>query len=188
MFSREAIIRKLLGCFEVFLLMPVGIKRFEGSRAEAIKSFVIPIVLLPFIMIVLVAMSPGYSVNLLVLIHLIRIIVTVILGLAAVYFLAMQFGKVEYFYKFLNVSNWYNIPSVIFLSPIIFAFMMGYDMGAMESYAVFLTLIGVLYSSFVITHVFKLPWELGGFIAIVCLAIDQNVFGFALYIRDWVSI
>ena len=188
MFSRDEILRKLLGCFEVFLFMPRGVDRFGSSRKQALKSFFIPILLLPLVMLVMVGLSPGYSWNLLIAIHLIRTVATIALGLGAVYFLTAQFGRSECFYKFLNVSNWYSIPTVILTFPIITAFMFGYDMSLMESYAVFITILGVVYMAFMVRYVFRLPWEIGGFIAIVCLAIDQNLFGVALYVRDWVSI
>ncbi len=188
MFSRDEMLRKLLGCFEVFLFMPRGVDRFEGTREQAIKSFVVPIVLLPFTMIVMVALSSGYSWNLLIAVHFVRIVITFALAIAAVYFLVKQFNRGEYFYKFLNVSNWFNVPAVALTLPIIGALMMGYDMSVMESYAVFVTILGVVYMAFMVSYVFRLPWEIGGFVAIVCLAIDQNLFGVALYVRDWVSI
>ena len=188
MFSKDEIFRKLLGCFEVLLFMPRGVNRFEGSKEQAIKSFIVPIVLLPLMLIVMVALSPGYSWNLLIVIHLVRTVVTIALGLMAVYFLTVQFKRSEYFYKFLNVSNWFNVSNVALTFPIIGALLLGYDMTIMESYAIFVTILSVVYMAFMVSHVFRLPWELGSFIAIVCLAIDQNIFGVALYVRDWVSI
>lgn len=188
MFTREEVKRKLLGCFEILLFMPAGVQRFEGGREQAMKSFIIPVVMLPFLLIVLVALSPEYAWALTVFVHFVRIVVTLAAVLGVVYLLAKQFKKEEYFYKFLNVSNWCNVPSVLFTVPILYAFLMGHDIEALESYAVFVTLIGVFYSAFVMTHSFKVPWELGGFMAVAVLAIDQNIFIFANYVRDIMSL
>lgn len=188
MFSRDEIVQKLLGCFEIFLFMPRGIDRFESTKSQAIKSFLIPIILLPFTMIVMIALSSGYSWNLLISVHSVRVVVSLALALGAIYFLVLQFNRVEFFYKFLNAFNWFNIPAVALTFPIIGALLLGYDTSIMESYAIFLTLLGVVYTAFIVSYAFRLPWELGGFIAILCLAIDQNMFSLALYVRDWVSI
>lgn len=188
MFSREEILRKLFGCFEILLFMPRGIERFGPGKSAAVKSFLVPVYLLPFVFVSIIALSDGYSINLLVSIHSVRIIATLILGLLAIYFLALQFRREEFFYKFLNVSNWFNVPLAVFTLPILAAYILGYNMHNLESYAVFITILGFVYTAFIISHAFRLPWELGGFMSIVILAIDQNLFSIALYIRDWASI
>ncbi len=188
MFSRKDIFNNLLGCFEVLIFMPAGLQRFKNSCEAAIKSFIIPLFLLPFTMLVMVALSSEYPWNLLVFVHLVRILLTLIFALCAIYLLIAQFEKTEYFYRFLNVSNWSNISSMLLLSPVLFGFLVGADMASFEAYSVFLTLLGVMYSGFIITYSFKLPWQLGGFIAVVALAIDQHMFQLAVYVLDWVSV
>ncbi len=189
MFTKEEIKRSLLGCFEVVLFMRAGVERFEGTREAAIRSFLIPLFLLPVTLLALIALSEGFSASLLLSLHTIRIVLSVVLFFAAVYFLSKQYDRGKYFYKFVTVANWINIPSMILVMPIVFAlFVQGVDMESMKVYAVFITMLGYVYSAFIITHCFRFPWEMGGFIAIIGLAIDQNLLEFATYIRDVVAV
>lgn len=188
MFSKNEWKQNLLGCLEVFLFMRQGIYRYSEERADAIKSFIIPVILLPFILAVMAVMSSGFSISVLVMLHLIRIVLTVLMFFAAVYYLSRQFGRNQYFYRFMTVSNWSNIPGVLMVMPILLGLLLGYDMAIFENYAIFITLVGYVYSAFIITHCFRLPWEMGGFIAIVGLAIDQNLLDITLYIRDMVAV
>ena len=188
MFTKEEWKYNLVGCMEILLFMPAGVDRFKSSRSAAIKSFIVPIVLLPILLAVMVAMSAGFSLGLLISLHLVRIVLSAVLFFAVVYFLSKQFERQEHFYKFVNVVNWSNIPGVLLILPILGALMMGYDMAALESYAVFITIVGYIYSAFILTHCFRFPWEMGGFIAIVGLAIDQNLLDVTVYIRDLIAV
>tara|TARA_R110002072_G_scaffold71113_3_gene170915 strand:- start:41 stop:610 length:570 start_codon:yes stop_codon:yes gene_type:complete len=188
MFTKQEWKQNLLGCLEIFLFMPNGVERFSNTRGDAIKSFIIPLALLPIVMAVMVAMSAGFSITTLLSLHLIRMIVTIALFLSVVYFLSKQFERNQYFHRFLIVSNWSNIPGMIMTLPILAALIFGYDMAELESYAIFITIVGYVYSAFIITHCFRLPWEMGGFIAIVGLAIDQNLLDLTVYVRDMVAV
>jgi len=57
-------------------------------------------------------------------------------------------------------------------------------MTVLKNYAIFITMLGYVYCAFVLTHTFRIPWEMGGFIAIVGLAIDQNMLEITTQIRD----
>lgn len=187
MFTKAEWKNNLLGCLEVFLFMPKGLERFSGEARDAFRSLIIPAVLLPLVLVTMVAMSPGFSPSLLISLHALRIVAALVLFLTVVYFFMRQYEREEHFFKFLNVSNWCNIPGVILVMPILVALMTGAEMSAMESYAVFITLVGYVYSAFVLTHCFRLPWELGGFIAIVGLAIDDNLLHLTVYVRDLIA-
>ena len=188
MFSRQEWKQNLLGCLEVFLFMRSGIERYCESREAAIKSFIIPVILLPFILAVMVAMSSGFSVSLLLSLHFLRVVLTILMFFTAVYFLCKQFRRHQFFYRFMTVSNWSNIPGVLMVMPILVGILAGYDMAVFENYAIFITLVGYVYSAFIITNCFRLPWEMGGFIAIVGLAIDQNLLDITIYIRDMIAV
>ena len=188
MFTKKEWKYNLVGCMEIFLFMPAGVGRFKSSRSAAIKSFVVPIALLPILLAVMAAMSAGFSLGILLSLHMVRIILAAVLFFAVVYFLSKQFERQEHFYKFLNVVNWSNIPGMFLTLPILGALVMGYDMTALESYAVFITIVGYVYLAFILTHCFRFPWEMGGFIAIVGLAIDQNLLDVTVYIRDLIAV
>ena len=76
--------------------------------------------------------------------------------------------------RFVTVNNWMNIPSAILLFPVLVCLVLGVDRSAYENYALFITLVGYVYTGFIISKSFKLPWEMGAFIAIMGLAIDQH--------------
>ncbi|MCB1783704.1 MAG: hypothetical protein KDI13_06870 [Alphaproteobacteria bacterium] len=184
MFTKEEIRRNLLGCFEIMLFIPYGVERFETSRSDAVKSFIITLLLLPPSLLVMAALSQGYSWNLLFSLHTARFFVTMAAFLGAVYFLAKQLGRQEHFFRFVTISNWINIPTVLLCAPIMIGFFIGGDMTVLKNYAIFITMLGYVYCAFVLTHTFRIPWEMGGFIAIVGLAIDQNMLEITTQIRD----
>lgn len=184
LFTKTECKLNFIGCMEILLFMPVGVGRFNPSRSAAVRSFIVPILLLPILLAVMVAMSAGFPLGLLIFLHMTRIILATALFFVVVYFLSKQFERQEHFYKFVNVVNWSNIPGVLLTLPILVALIMGYDITAFESYAVFTTIVGYVYLAFILTHCFRLPWEMGGFIAIIGLAIDQNLLDITAYIRD----
>jgi len=187
MFSKREIKSNLLGCLELTLFMRRGVVRFESSRVAAIKSFLITLLVLPPTLAVMVALSEGYAASLLVTLHAIRIVLSMVLFLGAVYFITKQYDRQSYFYKFINIFNWMNIPGIILCLPILSIIITGASIEAFESYAVFITLLGYVYGAFIITHTFRIPWEMGGFIAIISLAIDQNALELTTHIRDMLS-
>lgn len=187
MFTKEEWKKNLLGCFEIVLFMPAGVQRFSKDRQDAIRSFLIPLIILPFTLMLFVLMSSGFSWSFILSLHFVRMVLTLLLFITAVYFLTKQFGRDRYFYQFLSAINWFNIPSLLLTLPILWGLMQGIEMSYFESYAVFVTLLGYVFSAFIITHAFRIPWEMGGFIAIVGLAIDQNLLDLALYVRDTIG-
>lgn len=177
MFTKQEIKQNIIGCLEIIIFMRTGVKRFQNvSRISAIKSFVIPVALLPLVLAVLVVTSKeGYSVPFVVSVHLLRIVIGAIIYLSIVYFLSKQLERQEHFCKFLVISNWLSLFDIILVSPILFYIYTGADVTAVEPYAVFSTLLGYVYVAFVVTHTFRIPWEMGGFLAIVGLAVDETM-------------
>lgn len=177
MFSKAEVKSNLIGCAEIFLFMRSGLERFVVSPSAAIKSFIIPLLLMPLVLYVPIAMAEesGFQ-SALIFMHIVRIVLSLGLYLLAVYYLAKQYHREGHFYKFLVIFNWMNIPGLVYLLPIAVGLLAGYPVEMFETYAVFVTLTGYVYLAFVLTHCFRLPWEMGGFIAIVGLAIDDNLF------------
>lgn len=183
MFSRDEIKSNLLGCFEVFLFMRRGMDRFVVSPGAAVKSFVIPIVCLPLTLVVMIGMSQAGMPAVWVFAHVVRMVLSLTLYLLAVYYLVKQYGLEGYFYQFLVAINWMNISGLVFVLPIVGGLLMGADMSSFESYTIFITLASYVYLAFVVTHCFRMPWEMGGFIAIVGMAIDQELLRFLEHVQ-----
>lgn len=174
LFSKDEWKAGLLGCFEVSLFMRQGMARFDDRAGSAVKSFLIPLVLSPLMLAVLIGFSSGYSFVYLLSLHSVRVAVTSCLFLAVVYLMTRQYGREAHFMRFVTVNNWMTIPSTLFLLPVVVCLGLGLDYSAYETYALFVTLAGYVYTAFVIAGCLRLPWEMGGFIAIMGLAIDQN--------------
>ena len=112
MFSGSEWRKNLRGCFEIYLFMSVGVDRFSAAPADAIKSFIIPAVMLPFTLFVILSLpeQSGGSVGIILPLHAVRILLSLGLTLMAVYFLTKQFGREEHFYQFLTCLL-YTSPS-----------------------------------------------------------------------------
>ena len=188
MVTQQEFKQNLLGCFEIFLFMPKGLGRFDVTPEKAIKSFFIPLALMPFILAIIVGLSEDFSPSLVISLNVLRMAFSFLLFLSAVYFLTKQFDRQQHFYRFLMVSNWLNINGLVLVSPILIGIAMGVPSGDFEVYAVFIEIVSYVYSAFVITHCFRLPWEMGGFIAIVGMAINQNMFDLSNYARDMLAV
>lgn len=180
MFTKKEIKQSLLGCFEILLFMKSGIERFETSKASAIKSFVIVLLLFPISVITIMAIKNESNLSLIVLSEAGHMIGATVIFLGFLYYFMKQYNKEEHFWRFITISNWMSIPSLIMLTPIFIGLVTGVEMQHFASFAIFMTLLGYVYKGFVLAHCFKIPWELGGFVAIISLAIDQNLLEFGL--------
>ncbi len=174
MFTRKETVESLKGCSEICLFMSRGISRFPTGAGAAVKSFLIPIILAPIVLAILIGVSSGFSFNYLLALHSARVVLTSALFLAVVYFMSKQYGREEHFFRFVTVNNWMTIPSTLLLLPIMGGLVMGYDYALFETYALFVTILGYIFIGFIVTNSFRLPWEMGGFIAILGMAIEQH--------------
>ena len=177
MFTKQELKQNLIGCFEVALFLRSGVARFQDvSRTHAIKSFLIPIFFLPLIFTVLVITSAeGYSIPFIVSVHLVRIVIGTILGFLMVYFLSKQLDRQKHFYRYIFIVNWFSLLDIIMVAPVLFYIFTGSDVTNIEPYAVFITLLGYVYAAFIITNTFRVPWEMGGFVAIAGMAVDETM-------------
>lgn len=176
MFKRQEIKDNLVGCFEIILFMNRGVERFQHVlKVDAIKSFIIPVFLLPVVFAVLIMTSAeGYSLPFIITVHFARIVLAAIIYFFILYFLSKQLERQKHFCKFLVIGNWISLFDVVLVMPVLFYVFSGADVSGIEAYAVFITLVGYVYLAFIITHVFRIPWEFGGFAAIVGLAVDET--------------
>lgn len=184
MFTRNELKTNLFACFEVFLFMRRGISRFEVSHSAAVKSFIITFLTCPATLILMSYLSPGVSYNLVFSLNMARLIFAGAFFLTAVYFLVQHFGRAQHFYRFMLIWNWMNLPFTLLLLPVLWGIALGSPMENLESYSVFITLTGYVYSAFIITSCFRIPWEMGGFITIIGMAIDHNLWNLTLRIQE----
>lgn len=193
MFSGQEIRKNSIGCAEVMLFMPQGLDRFEVTGGTMIKSFLIPLALMPLALFAIFVLGTDVpkttdmmTTHMLILLHTVRMVLTMALTLGAVYMVARQYDRHKHFGKYVVIANWMNIPFTLLTLPIFVAFFGGFDMESMKSWAIFITIAGYVYTAFVLTHCFRIPWEMGGAVSIVGLAIDQNSFEIANMIQGYI--
>ncbi len=185
MFSKKEIQSSLLGCLEVFLFMDKSIERFDHTRSGAIRSFIIPLIVLPLSLSILFLRPGDYPPELLVTIHTFRFIISFGLFLAAVYYLSLRLNCSDRFYAFISANNWIGVIQFLLLVPcIVFLVRHPGEWEPISSYAIFITIYSYVMLAYVVKCSLRLNWYLGGFVAIIGLAIDQTVLDIANVIRD----
>jgi hypothetical protein len=98
-----------------------------------------------------------------------------------------------------TAGNWMNIPFFLMILPAFIsmvALAMGW--GAYQShaqiveiygpYAIFTTILGYIYTAFMITHIFRVPWEAAGAVTIIGLGIDQSTMQIAELIQRYFAL
>ncbi len=176
--------RHLLGCFEILLFMRSGIDHFDYTRKAALRSFLFPLATLPFVLYIMAFNGEQTAALTFYLLHAVRIIITLALFFGIIYMLTKQLGRDDHFYRFVNAYNWLSLPFIFFFVPIALMLASGdYSADDLNNAAVFVTLLGYVYTGFIATHCFRLPWELGAVIAIFGMFIDQTSFGMGDYLQ-----
>jgi hypothetical protein len=193
-FTKEMIRQALWGCFEIMLFMRSGVNRFSDTREDALRSFMWPVLFLPFAMVsVFLHPSDILSMPWLLLLHLGRMLVTLTLFLVIVYALTIHYGRQGFFFKFVNIFNWMNIPAFVLALPgFVLLGVFSFGAGPFDSlgelieyyrpFEILTILLGYVYLAFILTHALRIPWEIAGFIAIVNMCITETLLDMVLYI------
>ncbi|MCB9983532.1 MAG: hypothetical protein H6861_07670 [Rhodospirillales bacterium] len=183
MFKQGEIRQNLLGCLETALFMRAGLARFCPSRESMMKSFIIPLILLPLTLITVLSAHPAGalsadSMQILAIIYSLRLFVYLGAFLAFVYAMARTMDKLEDFYRFATANNWLAIPAAVLMTPLLILFLNGhYQWTEVYPLMVVITLYSYAYTAFMAMHVMRVPAELGVFIAIAGMAIHQTSLG-----------
>ncbi|HEY8191215.1 MAG TPA: hypothetical protein VIG74_02230, partial [Alphaproteobacteria bacterium] len=114
-FTREEIRRNLLGSLEVALFVTSARSRFGSTPDEALRSFIIPVILLP-VTLFAVYLSPrpelaDQSANIIALLYVLRLFASWVMFLGSVYLLARNVDRNEYFCQFVTAANWLAVPA-----------------------------------------------------------------------------
>ncbi len=180
----------LLGCLETALFMKSGAKRFSNTRSAMIKSFLIPIILLPITLITVLNAHPDASLSaqsaqILIAVYALRLFVYLTAFLAFVYGLARTMDKMDNFYRFATANNWLTIPAAVIMIPLLGMFLAGnHDWASVYPLMVVITLYSYAYTAFMAAAVMRIPYEFAGFIAIAGMAIHQS----SLDVMKWVAV
>jgi hypothetical protein len=179
-FSRKEIKNNLLGSLEVALLIPGAEKRFGDTPDEAIRSFLVPILLFPLSMVgIFLFPTPameGHSQNMITILYSLRFAISWALFFGCIYWLAGQYDRKERFCKFVIASNWISVPAIAICLPVLGLVLSGrYSADELYPFTVCLMLYTYVFTAFMAGRVLRLPWEMGAFIAIIGMATDNCV-------------
>ncbi len=173
----------LLGCLEIALFMPRGAQRFCADYRGMLRSFAIPVLVLPLTLATMIAAHPdpdltSDSAKILMVIYSLRTVVYLGLYLSLVYVMAKSMDRLESFYRFATANNWLALPATVLIAPLAFMFMNGaYSWDEVYPMMVFITLYSYAYTAFMATYVMRIPLEMACFIAIAGMAIHQTSLG-----------
>lgn len=189
LFPRGEIKRNLLGCLEIALLMRQGRNRFGSSYEEAIRSFIIPILVSPVVLMVIM-LFPAPEVteisrNTLALMYALRMAAVTVLFLGAVWWIVGEIDRREYFLKFVIASNWLSIPATMLILPCIWLVFAGtYTWNELYPFTCVLMGYSYLFTAFMASCVLRIPIELAGFITFISYAVNTHT----LEIMNWIGL
>lgn len=188
-YTKEEVKKNLLGSIEVALFMPVARERFGNSFEEAMRSFLIPTLLLP-VTLLFVFMFPkpelaDASANTIAILYSLRMIATWGLFLGSVYWLAKNVNRKDYFYQFVIATNWLAIPATLAYVPAAWLLLSGaYSWQELYPFVVSLTVYTYAFTAFMAAYVLRVPWELAGFIAVISVMVDNYTSDLISFVSD----
>jgi len=188
-FTKEEVKRNLLGSLEVALFMPIARKRFSTDADEAIRSFIIPTLLLP-VTLMFVYMFPkpelaDDSANTIALLYSLRMLLTWGMFLGSVYWLTKNLGRKEYFCQFVIASNWLTIPATLIYFPVAWMMLSGaFDWQQMYPFMFSIMIYTYAFTTFMAAYVLRVPWELAGFITMISIMVNNYTADLISFLGD----
>lgn len=173
----------VLGTLEAALFMPKCGERFEGRVPALQRSFLVPLLLLPFSSMIFIAAHPAESLDeasrlMLAAVYALRILIYMGLFLGSMLILARRLHKGRDFLRFAEAHNWLVLPAFIVTLPLCAAYMAGvYEWGEIYPMLVIASLYGYACLAYAAARIFQLPLELGVSIAAFALILNQTALG-----------
>lgn len=188
MFAKGEIKRSLLGCLEFALLMRQGRTRFGSSYDEAVRSFIIPILLSPpILLVILLYPAPELSElsrDTLALIFALRMALVNILFLSAVWWIVGEINRREYFLQFVIANNWLSVPATLLIIPCIWlSFSGSYTWEELYPFTCVLMLYSYIFTAYMASSILRVPLELAGFITFISYVINTHT----MDIMNWLG-
>ncbi len=178
--------KKLTGAFELVLLASRGVEKFTGTKEEALKSFIIPILLVPFSLWFAFIYPPkgmeeGYPAEAIFAYVVARYFITLIFTLAAVSFVAKLLKRQDRFWLFVEATNWASVAMSFIMIPFMMAAIFGvFPREEMDRIIAILEIYGYIITACIAWRAFQTFWQIAGAITILTLFITQET-GHLLY-------
>lgn len=192
MFSKQEIKKNLHGCLDVVLFMPMPKKRFGKTFEEAKRSFLIPLFLFPLtLMFVYLSPHSGYEseqANTFALLYSLRTASSWAIFFGLMYWLTGEIDRREHFYQFVTAINWLTIPATVIFIPIAY-FILSHQASWDQLHMFSMCLMAYTYgfTAYMASRVLRLPWELGGFVAMISLMVHNGTTDIAQWVTSVLS-
>lgn len=172
-----------LGAMEVNLFMRQGLARFPQDAHTMAWSFLVPLALMPITALALYATQDqrpelsGISVAYMMALFLGKGAANTIIGLLVLYVFAKAYNRLERVCHVITLGNWAGLwPSLIFF-PAVLALLSGWcSWEQLYPVSVVFSLYAYVLSAYILTRGLFIPWEMGGFLAIIGMAINETGF------------
>ncbi len=182
---RHEIGRNLLGVFEIALFMPLARKRFGNTREEALRSFIVPLLLLPLTLISFYFLTKPEGAPLFGVLNSLRLAVIGAMFYGSVYWIAKTVGRKEYFYQFVIALNWLSVAATAIFLPLAWMMVTGTQTWAeLAPFAGCLIAYICAFTCFMATYVLRITWELSGFIVFIGVALNNNTLDLVYWVGD----
>lgn len=171
--------KSIIACLESALLMPQGARKFPVSVRAYGLSLLIPFIVLPLTAVTFIAAHPEtlslQAQLFLSLVYLLRTIVYLGAFAGFAYILSKSLEKESQFYRLLIAHNALLLPAALLMLPLSLGFLSGHYVWD-EVFPLMVCITG--YFTFCLGYasvkILDIPAELGAFIAIAALAINQT--------------
>lgn len=187
----DEIKRNLLGGLEIAIFMPVARTRFGDSREEAIRSFLVPVLLLPLTLLA-VHLSPkaamaDQSAYMVSLLYILRTVLMWGAFFGTVYLIAREVDRKKYFYQFVIASNWLTVPASVAFLPITWMLVSGaYTWAELYPFMICMLLYTYAFTAFMSAYILRIPWELAGFIMLIAITINSYTHDFVYWVSSYI--
>jgi hypothetical protein len=143
------------------------------------RSFIIPFLLFPLTLLAVYAFpKPELSDNsahTIAMLFSLRTAATWLLFFGAIYWLTGEIDRRKHFYQFVTAMNWLTIPATVIFLPIAWYLYTGaYSWDELNAIMMSLMFYTYMFTAFMAAKILRIPWELGGFICMISILIDDS--------------
>ena len=181
MLPRGEIWKNLLATLEIALFMRQGPARFGHSFDEMLRSWLIIFITMPVGFVCVAFMAPtnpvlaDLPVTLNCFLFFVQALVSTGLAFLVIWMFTRQYKKTEYFLTTITALNWIGVIPTLLYFPLVIGLVSGHlTWDETRVVTIFFAFYGLLYTAFTITHVMRIPWQMGGFLTIVAFAINET--------------
>jgi hypothetical protein len=172
---------KIAGAFDLLFLFGRGIRRFSGTREEALQSVILPLALLPCTLAYSYfyppkGMEAGAGALQILLTVAAQFILSFVFSNALVWGISALLERGDKFRLFFSASNWVSLAAFAATAPFMIAAVTGLA-GREEMDRIFVLLACYLYivTAGIARRALDLNWQLAGVIAIATLFVNQEL-------------